>query len=100
MRESGGQVSLPVTCQAASVMEPYLSVVQLSLPIPRAKLYVLYSQTDSVLHVRHDMINDHVRVTTVERPDPKGLSTFVSAQSSCHTGGELMSSRSVVRHSS
>jgi hypothetical protein len=31
--------------------------------------YCAYCQTASVLHVRHDMIFDHVRVTTVVRPD-------------------------------
>jgi hypothetical protein len=56
-RSEIGQVSwprksLPVTCQGAT-------------------------QTDSVLHVRHDMIT--WGFTTVERLDPKDLSTLVSA---------------------
>jgi hypothetical protein len=43
-------------------------------------------QTDSVLHVRHDMIM--LGFTTVERHDPKDLSTLVSAPP--HRGFEHM----------
>jgi hypothetical protein len=46
----------------------------------------LMRQTGCALHVRHDMISDHIGVTTVERPDPKDLFTLVSAWSSRHTG--------------
>jgi hypothetical protein len=46
--DSGRQASLPVTCQAASITQPD----------------------------RLTWSCDHVGVTNVERPDPKGLSTF------------------------
>jgi hypothetical protein len=40
-----------------------------------AKLRALCSQKDSVLHVMQAW-RDHVGVTTVEKPVPKGLPTF------------------------
>jgi hypothetical protein len=47
------------------------------------------------------MLRHHVGVTTVERPDPKGLSTLSqSTKFQMHRGFELMSSRSGVRPSS
>jgi hypothetical protein len=51
-----GQVSLPVTCQAANVTQPD-------------------RLTWSCEHSGH-VLRHHVGVTTLERPDPKGLSTF------------------------
>ncbi len=54
--ESARQVSLPVTCQAASITQPD-------------------RLTCSCDHASH-VLRHHVGVTTVERPDPKGLSTF------------------------
>ncbi len=41
------------------------------------------SQADSVLHVRHDI--DYIGVTTVERPNHRGLSTFSYYAASVHT---------------
>jgi hypothetical protein len=64
--ESAGQVSLPVACQAARVTQPD-------------------RLTCSCDHVSH-VLRHHVGVTTVERPDPKGLPTFSRAPSYCHTG--------------
>jgi hypothetical protein len=46
-------------------------------PAINMTIFLRYApQTDRVLHVRHDMISDHVGVTIVERPDPKGIPTF------------------------
>ncbi len=74
------QVSLPVMCQAVSITQP-------------DRLTRSCDHANCVL--RHP-----VGVTTVERPDPKGLSTFSqSTEFPLHMGFNFISSRSGVRHS-
>jgi hypothetical protein len=80
--ESAGQVSLPVTCQAASVSQlPWRraseSARQVSLPVTCQAVRVTQPDrlTWSCDHASH-VLRHHVGVNTVERPDPKGLSTF------------------------
>ncbi len=64
--ESSRQVSLPVTCQPERFTQPD-------------------RLTWSCDHASH-VLRHHVGVITVERSNPKGLSTFSNAPSSCRTG--------------
>jgi hypothetical protein len=71
--ESSGQVSLPVTCQAASVTQLCRGVRQVSLPVTCQAASVTQPDrlTWSCDHASH-VLRHHAGVTTVERPDPKG----------------------------
>jgi hypothetical protein len=78
--ESAEQVSLPVTCQAASVTQACHGIRQVILPVTCQAASVM--QPD-----RLTCSCDHVGVITVERFEKKGvLPLLVSAPSSCRIG--------------